>query len=57
MNIKEERLKKRNWLINNFEYLFKEALYYRAHKFSFTSIKQKLWHVEDAGEGRVHVDS
>lgn len=47
MNTKNERLEKRNWLINNFALVFNQGTYYRSHKDMFRLRKQVLFNIEE----------
>lgn len=42
-NQKDVRLNKRAWLIHNFDYVFKEAVYYRLHKDNISLPGRPVW--------------
>lgn len=40
---KDIRLSKRAWLLENFDYILKQAVYYRSHKELFAYHPLKVW--------------
>jgi hypothetical protein len=55
LSLKNERLEKRNWLIENFDFIFQQGTYYRTHKDMFRLKKKILWSLDEL-EGLVEVD-
>lgn len=55
MNIKDERLEKRNWLIHNFDLIFNQGIYYRTHKDMFKLKKQVMFNIKEE-KGTVVID-
>jgi len=55
LSLNDERLEKRNWLINNFDLIFNQGIYYRTHKEMFKLKKQTLFNIKEQ-EGVVVID-
>jgi len=55
LSIENERLEKRNWLINNFQLIFNQGSYYRSHKEMFKLKKQVLFNINEE-QGSVAID-
>jgi len=55
LSLKNERLEKRNWLIDNFDFIFQQGIYYRTHKDMFKLNKKILWSMDEES-GMVEVN-
>ena len=55
LSIENERLEKRNWLINNFSLIFNQGSYYRSHKDMFKLDRQVVFNIQEE-KGTVVID-